>query len=188
VLLEPVINLGGRPNIYSNVIGKKICLLISMGYSLTKITSYSDMPCMATVCKWLRNYDERGEFIEWYSRARDVQVDIVEDRVMDICMNVPKIPLTVGKDGDILWMDGERIMVNHPANVALAKLQTDSHYKYLASLRSKKWGNNVDLGHSVGGLLELMDIAAGRLANHKEKQKQALLIDNESGDVVEDNA
>ena len=182
VLFDSIINRGGRPTNYTKTIAKKICLLISMGFSLSKITSYPDMPVMSTVCLWLLDTEGKPELSEWYSQAREAQIDIIEDRVMDICMNVPKVPMAVGKDGDILCMDGKRIMVNHPANVALAKLQTDSHYKMLGSLRAKKWGRNIDLGEGVGDLLGYMAEAAERVANFK---REAALIDGETGEVVE---
>jgi len=181
-LLDAIPNYRGRPTKYTVTTINRICSYISMGYSLNKVCSYSDMPAISTVLEWL-NDKTKEDFLDKYTRAREMRVEIIEDSMIDIADNAANPLMVKGKP---VIIKGKPVMVTDNASVQHARLRIDTRTRHMEVVKPKKWGRDVDLGHSVGGLLELMDIAAGRLANHKEKQKQALLIVNESGEVVDE--
>lgn len=50
--------------------------------------------------------------------------------------------------------------------------------------KPKKWGKNIGLGEGIGlGILEMMDAATKRVSEYKKKE--AKVIDNETGEVVD---
>ena len=169
----------GRPTRYSVVMVNRICTLISMGYSLNKICSYSDIPCISTVLDWLRD-KTKEDFLDKYTRAHEMRGDIVEGALIDIADDASQ-PLIV--KGEVVLMEGKPIMVVDNASVQHARLRIDTRTRHMEVIKPKKWGRNIDLGEGVGDLLGYMAEAAERVANFK--REAALIIDGETGEVVE---
>jgi hypothetical protein len=57
---------GGRPSIYTQELGDKICNLIAQGSNLHRLEKLDDMPCGNTFFRWLR---ENQEFSQKYAQA-----------------------------------------------------------------------------------------------------------------------
>lgn len=71
----------GRPSIFTQEIADAICERIAEGESLRKICLSEDMPCKASVFKWL---GEDKTFSDQYARAREAQADTLADEILDI--------------------------------------------------------------------------------------------------------
>lgn len=79
----------GRPSSYTQQIGERICELLVEGKSLRSICAQDDMPCSATVLKWVS--DDALPFADQYARALDARADgqleqileIMEDKTLD---------------------------------------------------------------------------------------------------------
>ncbi len=118
----------GRPNIYTPVLGREICVRISMGESLRKICSYEHMPCKATICNWLLDEEEYSTFCREYRKARKIQFELIVDDIFDIADN----------SYDDTICSGIKTIPN-PTNVARARLRVDAR-KWAAM---KYWPNYV---------------------------------------------
>lgn len=67
----------GRPTLYTEDVAARILGALSDGQSMRTVCKPDDMPCMATVWKWLH---EREDFSERYVRAKQESADsMVED-------------------------------------------------------------------------------------------------------------
>ena len=71
----------GRPSLYSEAIAEEICLRLCMGQSLRRICRDKDMPSRETVFTWLAC---RADFLDRYTRARQIQADIWHDEMIDL--------------------------------------------------------------------------------------------------------
>ena len=119
-----------------------ICDRIAAGESLRSICRGEDMPDKATVMRWLHS-DERLEFRDQYSRAREAQADHYFDAIIEIA-------------------DDETLDVNR------SRLMVDARKWAAGKLRPKVYGDKLDLNHT-GRILgsremteeELVSIAAG---------------------------
>jgi hypothetical protein len=112
----------GRPSTFSENMADVICLDIMAGKSLREICAREGMPATATVYKWLGQYDE---FRDSYAHAREIQADVLADEIIEIA-------------------DSE-------TDPNRARVMIDAR-KWLASkLRPKRYGDRVELDHSVQG-------------------------------------
>lgn len=76
----------GRPSLYNAEVADSICVLISQGKSLTSICQLVDMPSFPTVMNWL-GQEDRKEFLDKYTRARESQADYLAEEIIDISDN-----------------------------------------------------------------------------------------------------
>lgn len=175
----------GRPTKYSKAMAERIVILMSMGYSLNKICSYQDMPSFPTVQRWLHD-DDKKDFRDKYTRAREYRTDKLEDEILDIADNVgSQIPLIV-KDKAILDEEGKPVIVTVIDNAAIqhARLRVDTRHRHLEAMKPKLYGKHAGLGDEIKtGLLAKMEIAAGRL----EAYNKGRTFDNDTGKPVSDN-
>ena len=79
--------MAGRPSKYTEDLTEEICLLLMLGMSLRNICLKKEMPCIATVMKWLRL---NPEFAAQYAHAREAQAELMGDRMVEIALNPPK--------------------------------------------------------------------------------------------------
>lgn len=142
----------GRPTRYSDEMVATICERLANGESLRSICRDPDMPCLASVFKWL---SENPKFSEQYDRAREVQAEVLADSILDIADN-----------GANDWMeknDGENAgwLANGEA-IQRSRLRVDARKWVASKLLPKKFGDKQELNHTgqvthehtISGLME----------------------------------
>jgi hypothetical protein len=108
-----------------------------MGESLRSICAGDDMPSAAVVFKWLAS-DKHPEFVEQYTRAREMQADTLFDDLLEIA-----------DDGSNDWM--KRNAEENPGWVAngehiqRSRLRIDARKWMASKLRPKKYGEKLEL-------------------------------------------
>lgn len=151
-------NKGGRPSIYSQELADRICSEIIEGYSLRTVCKPDDMPCVASVLKWLR---EKPEFLTQYEKAKEEQADALAEEMLDIA-----------DDGSNDWMektgkDGESIgwQVNGE-HVQRSRLRLDTRKWIASKLKPKKYGDKITTEHTgeinIGKMLAAIDEPDGQ--------------------------
>lgn len=71
----------GRPSKYSDKVANTICERIAEGEGLITICAAEDMPSKTTVFRWL---EEKPEFRDKYTRAREDQAEVHADEILTI--------------------------------------------------------------------------------------------------------
>lgn len=71
----------GRPTIYSEALGLKICGLVAEGHTLREITQMPDMPEMSTITFWAVDH---AHFSPHYRRARAAAAHTHHDRIVGL--------------------------------------------------------------------------------------------------------
>ena len=120
----------GRPTKYAPRVAVKICALLMEGYSLRKICESDDMPSKATVCTWLA---QRQDFLDQYTRAREVQAEIMADEMLDIADD---------STNDYMEREsakGVTILVDHD-HINRSRLRVDTRKWIAEKLLPKKYG------------------------------------------------
>lgn len=120
---------GGRPSTYSAEVADAICELIADGKSLRTICSAEDMPCKASIFKWLV---EHKEFSDQYARARETQADTLADEILDI-----------SDDGANDTYETESGTATNHDVIARSRLRVDARKWYASKLAPKKYGEKV---------------------------------------------
>ncbi|WP_030538356.1 hypothetical protein [Sphingobium sp. DC-2] len=137
--------MNGHPIEYSDEIANTICERIAGGESLRKICLADDMPAQSTVYKWLLD-PAKADFVEQYTRARELQADTLFDECQDIA-----------DDGSNDWMadkDAEEGTKYNGDAVQRSRLRIDTRKWMAGKLRPKKYGDKIDLT-SDGGALQV---------------------------------
>lgn len=128
-----------RPSIYSKEIGDRICELISTSsFGLHTICkSNDDLPAFSTVFKWLSDAD-KTEFLDNYTRARDMQADFMADEILTIADDASNDFMTVVK-GDVSYE------VENKELTSRSRLRVESRKWVASKLKPKKYGEKVDI-------------------------------------------
>jgi hypothetical protein len=137
----------GRPTDYNQEIADKICEAISDGQSLREICKTDDMPCKATVFRWLGLHKE---FSDQYARAREEQAEALADDIVSIADNAGN-PLLI--DDVPLLKDGEPVMYADASAVAHARLKVDARKWVASKLKPKKYGDKIDVDAKHSGTI-----------------------------------
>ncbi len=111
-------NLRGRPSIFTQKLGEKICERIARGESLRKICKDKKMPSRKTIHLWLLD-EEKKEFLYQYETASNIRADELFDELEDIADN---------KKGE----------------VQRDRLRVDTRKWYLSKVLPKKFGDKMD--------------------------------------------
>ena len=128
------------PSTFTDDLAADICDRIANGESLRAICRDDGYPEVATVCRWL--LDERyAAFREQYTRARDIQADVLADEVIDIA-NTPQkgIKKTTKPDGSVETVEMD--MIDH------RRLKIDARKWFAGQVAPKKYGSKVVNEHS----------------------------------------
>lgn len=150
-----VINVGGRPAIYSEGMAEEFCKRVALGRSLRSVCDDPDMPSADTVMKWNR---EHAWFAERYAQAREDRGMNYGDKIGDM---VDKV------------LSGE-----YPPDVA--RVAIDALKWTAARLAPKQYGDkqtvdvNVDMGKTAAAVL--MDLSA--------RATQSNVIEHQAIDVT----
>lgn len=121
-----------NPIQFSDQLAEAICERLACGESLRKICLDEAMPAQSTVYKWLLD-PERADFVEQYTRARELQADTLFDECQDIA-----------DDGSNDYM-GEDEKYNGDA-VQRSRLRIDTRKWMAGKLRPKKYGDKTLIG------------------------------------------
>jgi hypothetical protein len=125
----------GRPSIYTEALGIKICAHIAMGKSLVSICKREGMPSVETVYMWLKD-PNKADFLNTYTRAREDQADTLADEIIDIAddgLNDTYIDDKTGEQKTIADV------------VARSKLRVEARKWVAAKLKPKKYGDKVEV-------------------------------------------
>ena len=130
----------GRPSIYSQELGLKICERLANGESLRAICKGEEFPNISTVLRWILD-GEHQEFSEQYSKARQAQAELLADEIFDIA-----------DDGSNDWMlrefaDGGSQIVQNSEAIGRSRLRVDSRKWYLSKVLPKKFGEKSEIEH-----------------------------------------
>jgi hypothetical protein len=108
----------GRPTDYTSELANAICERLAGGDSLRSICQPEDMPAESTVRHWA--LENREGFFAQYTRARDVGLDCMADRVL--------------ADADTA------------TDAAIGRLKMDARRWYLSKLAPKRYGDKLAIG------------------------------------------
>jgi hypothetical protein len=121
----------GRPSSFTQATADAICARLAEGESLRTICSDADMPCVATVLHWLRDFPD---FVAQYAHAREAQAERMAEEILAIA------------DEDTATTEKGEAVVFDATAVARNRLRVDAR-KWLASkLLPKKYGDKVAVG------------------------------------------
>lgn len=120
----------GRSTEYSQETAEFICLRIANGESLRKIVADPDMPASSTVFKWL---SEQKSFSEQYARAREAQMEVMAQEIIDIADD--------GRNDTYTDEDGNE-HTNHDV-INRSRLRVDTRKWLMSKLAPKKYGDRL---------------------------------------------
>jgi hypothetical protein len=150
----------GRPSVYSDKLANDICTRLGLGESLRKICLDDRMPSLSSVMGWLTR---KPDFLEQYTRAREIQAETQFDELIDIVDQPPELSYVVGKNG-------EQIEVKFDSSyVQWMKLRVDTRKWTAARMAPKKYAEykqpeeKVDAMIVDGEIKSVMDVAIKRL-------------------------
>lgn len=130
----------GRPSTFTQATADEICERLSDGESLRAICRDERMPAKSSVFKWLA---ENASFSDQYTRARDIQADVLFDEMVAIA-DTPMLgkKTKIGSDGKSETTEGD--MIEH------RRLQIDARKWVLGRMAPKKYGDKVTNVHEGG--------------------------------------
>lgn len=131
----------GRPTIYTDELGERICSLIAEGISVREICAADDMPCQKSIYRWLVSPDHE-QFRQKYTEARQAQAERLAEEILEIADN--------GTNDYVerLVKDGAVVLADHD-HIQRSKLRVDTRKWLLSKLQPKKYGEKVELSGSV---------------------------------------
>lgn len=130
----------GRPTDYNDGIAEAICLRLAEGDSLRTICRDDDMPCKATVLRWVARHEA---FRDQYAKAKIEGAEALAEEMFDIA-----------DDASNDWMErlgekdqgaGWQINGDH---IRRSQLRIDVRKWYLSKIMPKKYGEKVQTEHS----------------------------------------
>jgi len=105
-----------------------------LGMSLRNICLKKEMPCIATVMKWLRL---NPEFAAQYAHAREAQAELMGDRMVELALNPPKNAdpnmLRVQMDA-IKWAAGKMRPAKYGADQLLRRRADDDYDREMLNI------------------------------------------------------
>jgi hypothetical protein len=159
---EPTI---GRPSIYTDEVANDICTRLGLGESLRKICSKDDMPSLRSVMSWLTT---KPDFLQQYTRAREIQAETQFDELIDIVDQPPEL-------NHILDKDGKPIEVKFDSSyVAWMKLRVDTRKWTAARMAPKKYGEHKQVEQQDDP--SVIDVEVKKMMNVALKRLELLRI------------
>lgn len=141
----------GRPSIYSEALAERICdLVATQSKGIRRICDENDdLPDPDTIYRWLRS---RPTFYELYTRAKEAQLQRVEDEMIEIA-----------DDGSNDWMETKHGKMLDKEAVQRSHIRIETRKWLMSKLMPKKYGDRQQL--EVSGSLDL----ASRLAAARKR-------------------
>lgn len=125
----------GRPTSFTQDLADKICEQLALGKSLRTVCKSDDMPCLATIYKWLR---EKADFSEQYAKAKEDGTDAIAEEMFDIADDGTNDFMTIRK-GDHSYNVENKEVTNR------SRLRVDVRKWYLSKIKPKKYGEKMDV-------------------------------------------
>jgi hypothetical protein len=150
----------GRPSKYSDEVAHEICTRLGLGDSLRKICRDDHMPSLGSVMNWLTT---KPDFLQQYTRAREIQAETQFDELVDIVDQPPELNYVTDKNGELIEVKFDSTYV------AWMKLRVDTRKWTAARMAPKKYGDHKapeqkeDQTVIDVSVRDLMDVAVKRL-------------------------
>lgn len=127
----------GRPTKYGKQIATEICALLAEGYPLTQICKRKGMPSIQVVYLWLTQEDKK-EFLDMYTRARQDQADTLADEIITIADD---------SEADTMFIrqHGEEIAVENKEWINRSRLRVDARKWVAAKLKPRKYADKIEM-------------------------------------------
>lgn len=138
----------GRPSDYTQELAYIICEEIMQGKSLRAICKREDMPALSTICRWLSN---NKDFQEQYTRAREIQAELLADEIIEISDD--------GSKDEVEHPMVEGATMTNYENIQRSKLKVDSRKWVASKLLPKKYGDKQEIQHT--GQIVVVDVPDG---------------------------
>lgn len=160
----------GTPTKYNQSIADAICVRISQGESLRSIVKDEKMPSQSVVYLWLQ---QKPDFLEQYTRAREEQADTLADEIVNIADERPEVnPIIDNKTGELI-----RIELSS-SYIAWQKNRIEARKWTAMKLRPKKYGDKLELGGDPHNPLKIevkteAEQSLAELLKHAELKRQS---------------
>jgi hypothetical protein len=118
----------GRPTLYNDDVGQKVCKCIIEGYTLRQIGELPKMPGKSTIISWLSIHKE---FQDQYARAHETRALVMADEVLEI-----------SDDSTNDWVerenkDGQRTLVLNEDHLQRVRLRVETRKWWMGKANSK---------------------------------------------------
>lgn len=129
----------GRPTKYSPELADKICEEIATSEKgLHHICKSNNFPSASTILRWLTE-DDKKDFRDKYTRAREAQADYMAEQILEIADN---------SDNDtIVTKNG--IIIQNSEYINRSRLRVDTRKWLMSKLAPKKYGEKLDISGNV---------------------------------------
>lgn len=150
----------GRPSIYTDELANDICVRLGLGESLRKICLDEDMPSLRSVMGWLTT---KPDFLQQYTRAREIQAETQFDQLIDIVDQPPELSYVTDKNGELVEVKFDS------SYVAWMKLRVDTRKWTAARMAPKRYGEHKQAEEQTDptiidvGVKNMLDVAVKRL-------------------------
>ena len=150
----------GRPSRYTEETAHEICVRLGLGESLRRICLSDHMPSLATVMNWLTT---KPDFLEQYTRAREIQAETQFDELTDIVDQPPELSYVTDKNGELVEVKFDSTYV------AWMKLRVDTRKWTAARMAPKKYGEHKQAEQTSDptvidvSVRDMLDVAVKRL-------------------------
>lgn len=129
---------GGRPSKYDEKIANEICSIISnTTLGLAAICKAEHMPNRSTIYEWIAKHPE---FSNNYARAKELQMELMAEEIIDIADENANDTLTINKNG-------RDIDVPNMEYMRRSQIRIDARKWLMSKLMPKKFGDRLDLNH-----------------------------------------
>ena len=150
----------GRPSVYTDELANEICVRLGLGESLRKICLDDHIPSLATVMTWL---SRKPDFLEQYTRAREIQAETHFDELIDIVDQPPELSHITNNKGELVEVKFDS------SYVAWMKLRVDTRKWTAARMAPKKYGEHKQVEETSDptvidvSVRDMLDVAVKRL-------------------------
>jgi len=147
---EPPPRTRGRPSLYTQELGERICARLATGETLREICRDPDMPDEKAVRLWAMDEERAPEFVPQYARARELGYESIAEQILGFGLNDYRGPDGFVDNGEI-----QRL-----------RLLSDNRKWLLSKMQPKRYGDKVTTevtGEDGGPLItriELVPVAA----------------------------
>jgi hypothetical protein len=128
----------GRPSLYTQPLGKRICDRLSKGEPLAQICRDAGMPAVRTVSLWKESHPDFGAN---FARAREEGYDAIAAGCLEIADDAKNDwmeTFAIDDDASAYKLNGEHIQ--------RSKLRIETRLKLLAKWDPKRYGDKLALG------------------------------------------
>jgi hypothetical protein len=156
----------GEFTTYDKETGDRLCQLIVEKQTLRTIFAREDMPSVSTFYKWLI---EDKAFAEQYARAKEIQIDLLVNEIIDIADNTQDGQKTkINDDGKNITEETVTAdMIDH------RKLRIEARKWYAGKMKPKKYGDSITMKGDADAPIEIKSAE-----NEQDKKVLAHFIKN----------